>query len=529
MRRYLTLQNKLTVVIGILSLTTLLSKSYAVAQLAPNTTKTIVGEPAQQSTNITQRPRTPVFPGQQMRPEAIVPVGNQEKITDIVVRYVDSEGNLTSGKTNPDVITREFELQPGDTYDAQLAREGLQGVLDLTIVELARLTLEETTDNQVVMAIAIQESSPLSIGFGLTLPPPTALQGPVKPVPVPAVSDSASGFGGGAQVGWLNLGGDNQEFDLGVEAGTETFGLNLGYRNFFKHDRGIGVNFFNSRRIEPEFDEGEQEVNLPAGGDPWVTRLGGGVEYFQPLGRDFQGAIGLSYQRVSLRDGAFSERIEPLDELGNQLTVSDDGQDDLLTLNFATVLDKQNNPANPTRGFKFEFGSDQYLPVGEADILANRLSANYTQYLPVPLFGFGQGDRTLVLNLQGGTILGDAIPYDAFILGGSSSVRGYDTSEISTSRSFVQASVEYRYPIFDFNAFRNVFDVGGTLFFDYANDLGSADDVIGQPAVVRERPGEGFGYGLGLRTLTPIGAVRTEFALNDEGDAEFIFTIGDRF
>ena len=76
---------------------------------------------------------------------------------------------------------------------------------------------------------------------------------------------------------------------------------------------------------------------------------------------------------------------------------------------------------------------------------------------------------------------------------------------------------------------RNEFNVGGTLFFDYANDLGSADAVIGQPAVARERPGDGFGYGLGLRTLTPVGAVRTEFALNDQGDAEFIFTIGDRF
>ncbi|MEM7591931.1 MAG: BamA/TamA family outer membrane protein [Cyanobacteria bacterium P01_A01_bin.83] len=530
LRRYLTLQNKLTVVIGILSLTTLLSKSYAVAQSKPNTTKTVVGESTQQSTtNITQRPPTPVFSGQQVGPDAVVPVGNQEKITDIVVRYVDSDGNLTSGKTNPNVITREFDLSPGDIYDAQLAREGLQGVLDLTIVDLASLTLEETTDNQAVMAIAIQESSGLSIGFGLTLPPPTALQGPIKPVPVSAISDSADGFGAGAQVRWLNLRGDNQKFDLGVEAGVETFGLNLGYRNFFKHDRGIGVNFFNSRNIESEFDDGDQEVNLPDGGDPWVTRLGGGIEYFRPLGRDFQGAIGLSYQRVSLRDGAFSDGIEPLDELGNQLTVSDDGQDDLLTLNFAAVLDKQNNPENPTRGFKLEFGSDQYLPVGEADILANRLAANYTQYLPVPLFGFGKGDRTLVLNLQGGTILGDAIPYDAFVLGGSSSVRGYDPSELGTSRSFVQASVEYRYPIFDFNAFRKEFDVGGTLFFDYANDLGSDDDVIGQPAVVRERPGDGFGYGLGLRTLTPIGAVRTEFALSDEGDTEFIFTIGDRF
>lgn len=475
-----------------------------------------------------RRSRTPVFSGQKVREEAIVPTGNREIITDIVVRYVDDEGNLTAGKTNPEVITREFSLQPGDRYNAKSAKEGLQGVLDLTIIDRASFTLEPVAEDRARAIVAVRESSRLSIGFGLTLPPPTALQGPVRPNTVNAVSNSATGIGGGVQVGLLNLGGSNQEIDLGIEGGAQNFGLNLGYRKFLRHDRGIGVNFFASRGVEPEFDESDRDIDLPDDDDPWVHRLGGGVEYFQSIGRNFQSAIGVSYQRVTVKDGAFSDDIEPRDELGNRLMVNDDG-DDLLTLNFAAVLDRQNNPRNPTGGYKLEFGSDQYFPIGEADILANRLAANYTHYLPFPLFGFTKGERTLVLNVQGGTILGDAIPYDAFILGGSSSVRGYDTSEVSTSRSFIQATAEYRYPIANLNLFNNDLDVGGTLFIDYANDLGSADAVIGQPAVVRDRPGDGLGYGLGVRTLTPIGAVRTEFALNDEGDTKFIFTIGDRF
>lgn len=513
----------------LLSLTTIFTVTNVAAQEQPSTGNSQDLKPNQPTESQTPRSRAPVFSGQQMRSDAIVPVGNQEEITKIVVRFIDGEGNRIKGKTDPDVITREFALEPGDTYNSQLAKEGLQGVLNLTIIDRASLSLEKTTDNQAVMAIAVEETGRLSIGFGLTLPSPTALQGPVKPTTVNSLSNNASGFGNGVQLGFLNLGGDNQEIDLGIEAGTQKIGLNLGYRKFLKHNQGIGVNFFNQRAIEPEFDEGEQEVNLPSNGDPWVTRLGGGIEYFQPLAKNFQGAIGLSYQRVSVRDGAFSDRIEAQDELGNQLTVSDSGQDDVLTLNFAAVLDKQNNIVNPTRGYKLEFSSDQFLPIGEANIVANRLAANYTQYLPVPLFGFTKGAKTLVLNLQGGTILGDAIPYDSFILGGASSVRGYDLSEISTARSFIQATAEYRYPILAFNAFKNVINVGGTLFIDYATDLGTADAVIGQPAVARDRPGDGFGYGLGLRTLTPIGAVRTEFALNDEGGTEFIFTVGDRF
>ncbi|MBE9048396.1 BamA/TamA family outer membrane protein [Pleurocapsales cyanobacterium LEGE 10410] len=476
---------------------------------------------------VDRRRRSPI-PLEQIDRET-VPVGNREVITDIVVRFVDENGNLTKGKTNPEVITREFDLQPGDAYDAELGKEGLQRVVDLTIIDRASLSLEPVTDNQAVLAIAVRESSNFFYGFGLTLPPPTALQGPVRPNTVNALSNSATGIAGGVRVGLRNLGGNNQQVSLGVEGGVEKFGFDLGYRRFLRHDRGIGVNLFNRRGVEPEFDEGERDLDLENNNDPWVHRLGGGIEYFQSIGEDFQGVIGVSYQRVSVRDGAFSDDLAARDELGNRLVVSDGGQDDLLTLNFAAFLDRRNDSENPTNGYQLKFGSDQYFSVGEADVLANRLAANYTHYLPFPLFGFSEGAKTLVFNVQGGTILGDAIPYDAFILGGSSSVRGYDTGEISTGRSFIQATAEYRYPIFGFNAFNQNIDVGGTLFIDYATDLGSADAVIGQPAVVRDQPGDGFGYGFGLRTLTPIGAVRTEFALNDEGDTKFVFTVGDRF
>ena len=478
----------------------------------------------------TQPNKEPALSGRSVSKKAVVPEGEREILTDIVVRFVDENGNLTPGKTKSNIITQEFELQAGDIYNADLAREGLKGVLDLTIVNRASLYLEKAGDsNQAVMAIAVQENSNFSVGFTLTLPPPTALQGSVRPVTVPALSDSANGFTSGVQVSLLNLGGNNQEVSLGVEGGVQAFGFNLGYRKYLRSDRGFGVNLYNRRGVESEYEDGDPDVDLDNGSDPWVHRFGGGIEYFAPLGKDWQSAVGISYQRASVRDGAFSSNIESRDALGNRLTKNDSGQDDLLTLNFSTVLDRQDNPSNPTRGYKFQFGSDQYLPIGETSVLANRLAANYTHYLPVPLFGFTKGAKTLVLNVQGGTILGDAVPYESFILGGSSSVRGYGASEVSTARSFVQGTIEYRYPIQTFTAFKNKIDLGGTLFIDYANDLGSSDAVIGQPATVRNRPGDGLGYGLGLRAITPIGAVRTEFALNDEGDTKFIFKIGDRF
>ncbi len=464
------------------------------------------------------------FLTERVNKELVVPVGHSETIADIQVRFVDPKGNLTKGKTQPEVITREFTLKLGDVYSSELAKEGLQGVRNLIIVDRVSLTLEPVAkSNQAVIIVTVKESSNLSVDFGLTLPPPTALQGVVKATTVKPLSDSASGIGAGISLGVLNLGRSNQKLSLGVEGGKQKFGFDLGYRNFLKHDTGYGINVFNRRGIEPELKESERDFA------PWVHRLGGGIEYFQPIAKDFNSAIGLSYQRVSIREGAFSSDIEPRDELGNSLTVSEDGQDDLLTLNFAAVLDRQDNPKNPTHGFKLRLGSDQYIPVGDASVFSNRLAANYTQYLPLPLFSFTEGARTLVLNFQGGTILGDVPPYEAFILGGSSSVRGYGASELGTSRSFIQTTAEYRYPIITVNAFKNNFDVGGTFFIDYANDLGSGDAVIGQPAVVRDKPGNGLGYGLGLRVITPVGVVRIEFGFSDRGNRKLIFKLGDRF
>ena len=459
-----------------------------------------------------------------------VPAGDRETITEIVVRFVDQDGKIVEGKTKPEIIRQELALQPGDVYRADLAQVGLERVLDLNMVEDASLSLEQIGDSkQVVMAIAVQEKGPLAIAFGLTLPPPTALQGVVKPTTVNALSDAANGFGASVQVGLRNLGGTNQEVSLGVEGGESAFGFNLGYRKFIRSDRGFGANFYNQRGVEAEFDDGDPNLNLDNNADPWVHRFGGGVEYFTPLAQDWQSAIGVSYQQVTIRDGAFTDNLEATDEAGNRLTVNDSGRDEFITLNFATVLDRADDPSFPTRGYKVLFGSDQYFSLGGRDILANRLAANYTQYFPVPLFGFTDGAKTLIFNLQGGTILGDALPYDSFILGGSSLVRGYDASEISTSRSFVQTSLEYRFPLYNLSAFNQDLPINGALFIDYASDLGSADAVIGQPAVVRNRPGDGFGYGLGIQTRSPVGLIRTEFALNDQGDSEFIFSVGDRF
>jgi outer membrane protein insertion porin family len=459
-----------------------------------------------------------------------VPIPQATKIIDTIqVKFIDRQNQPVEGNTKPEIITREFQFQPGDAYNPKVAADGIKGVRSLAIVKRATLSLETIPhSNRSRVIVTVEEKNNFFVGFASTLPAPTALQGPSRPVTVIPLSNDGNSTSIGARFGWRNLDGNNREIAFGAQGGEDNLGLDIGYRHWLRHDTGYGFNFFSRQGIEPEFDKGDTEVDLPQGADPKIARLGGGGEFFFPITQNFTGAAGVSYQLISARDGIFSPRLQPRDELGNRLTIDDDGQDTLLTLNFAGVLDKRDRSIDPTQGYRLLVGSDLSLPIGDGNIFYNRFSGQYVRYIPLDLFGFTEGDRTLVLGFQGGTIIGDLPPYEAFSLGGSKTIRGFGGGELGTGRSFVVTTAEYRFPIVAVRAFKQEFPIKGTLFIDYGSDLGSGDTVTGIPAISRDKPGDGIGYGFGFRSLTPIGVARIEFAWTNQDENAIYLTIGDR-
>jgi outer membrane protein insertion porin family len=142
---------------------------------------------------------------------------------------------------------------------------------------------------------------------------------------------------------------------------------------------------------------------------------------------------------------------------------------------------------------------------------------SYSQYVPVSFTNFTKGPQTLAFNIQAGTVLGDLPPYEAFSLGGSNSVRGYEEGALGAGRTFVQASVEYRFPVFSV--------VSGAVFFDVGSDLGSTT----RAAEVLNKDGTGYGYGLGVRVQSPLGPIRVDYGFTEDGDSRINFGIGERF
>ena len=71
--------------------------------------------------------------------------------------------------------------------------------------------------------------------------------------------------------------------------------------------------------------------------------------------------------------------------------------------------------------------------------------------------------------------------------------------------------------------------VAGVVFADFGTDFNSGDSIVGEPGPVRDKPGTGFGYGIGVRVKSPLGLIRGDLGINDQGDIRFEITTGHRF
>ncbi len=441
------------------------------------------------------------------------------QIESVDVRFLSKEGEATDatgqpigGNTRRYVITREVQLKPGDIFNRTKAERDLRRVFGLGIFEDVRLALEPgTTDPRkarVIVNVIEKNTGSLAAGAGLS---------------------SATGLFGTVSYQQQNLNGRNQKLGAEVQIVERQTLFDLSFTDPWiagdPYRTSFTANVFRRRSISVIFDGGEREVRLANDDRPRIVRTGGGINFTRPLSRDtfadseWIASLGLQYQRVSITDR--KGRRESKDELGNQLSFSNSGSDDLTTIQAGAVRDRRNDPLRPTSGSLLRFGMEQSIPIGSGSILLNRLRASYSFYLPVKYTNFTAGPQTLAFSLKAGTVFGDLPPYEAFALGGANSVRGYNEGDMGAGRSFLEGSVEYRFPIISF--------IGGALFLDAGTDFGTGKDVPGDPAGVRRKPGSGYGYGLGVRIQSPLGPIRIDYGINDSGDNQIHFGIGERF
>jgi outer membrane protein insertion porin family len=205
----------------------------------------------------------------------------------------------------------------------------------------------------------------------------------------------------------------------------------------------------------------------------------------------------------------------------------------LISFIASTSRNNLNNAVNPTSGNRLSVGTEQFVSMGENSPFFNRMRASYSFFIPAKFINFTKSCRSsnstsedcpqaIGFQLKAGTILGDLPPYEAFCMGGTSSVRGWASCDLAVSKSFVEGTIEYRFPVWRM--------ISGTFFVDAGSDLGSQKDVPGKPGKLLKKSGSGYSLGGGVGVKTPIGPLRLDIASKElSGDWRYTLGVGWKF
>lgn len=430
--------------------------------------------------------------------------GIQFRFTDEQGRPTNDKGEPIRGRTRESFLRNQIQLKSGQIFKETAARQDLQRILQTGLFSNGRISLEgDARRTAVVYNLTEARSRALNVSGG--------------------INDDLGVFGSFSYSD-NNFNGVGQQLGANVSVGTRDSQFDgrfaSPYRETEPDKLGYSVSGFRRRGISRVFDDPTSRL----ANDDRVRegRFGGTVAVNRPIAEGWNGTLGVSYTRISLRDDAGN--VVQRDRNGAPLSFSGTGIDDLTTVNFTAVRDQRNNSVEPSSGSILSLTTEQSIPIGRGNILSNRLQANYSQYIPVNFFNLEKTQNqpeVLAFNVQAGTTIGDLPPYNAVSLGGTNSVRGYEVSKLGIGRSFVLASAEYRFPIYSI--------IGGAVFADFGSDLGSANSVLGAPGEVRGLPGTGFGVGVGIRLKSPLGTIRAGYGINNQGEGRIQFGFGEKF
>ncbi|MEH2261809.1 BamA/TamA family outer membrane protein [Nostoc sp.] len=427
---------------------------------------------------------------------------SQKVVKDIQIRFTNEKGLPIRGRTQKDFIIGLLKLKPGQIFREDLLQADLQRLRRLESFNQVNVyPKEDALGVNILYAIKERSFPSLILGGGN--------------------NDDVGLYG---RVGYKdeNVSGLNDRIDTILQFSTKDVQFDGQFTSRYRSEEpnrlGYSIRGFRTRNTSGTFND---DIRLADGSKVREGRFGGSVALLRSFD-EWDTSVALNYTRISLRDGDYN--VVQVDRLGSPLSVSGTGIDDLFTVSFAVSRDQRDRRDNPTQGSILTFSTEQAIPIGLGNISSNRLRGDYIQYFPVSWIGNGRptdNPEMLAINLQIGTTIGNFPPADAFNIGGIDSVRGYGYGKVASGRSYGLASVEYRFPIFQ--------SIGGVVFTDFGSDFGSSDSVLGEPGVLRGKPGSGFGYGLGLRVNSTFGLIRGDLGISDQGEVRFEVTTGQRF
>ena len=476
-------------------------------------------------------------------------------ISDIKLRFPDSDGESIidgkprKGKTKEWVIKRELKSQPGTIFNRKILEADIGRLYATSLFDDVKVSLgpDNANPGQIIIFLDLSEQRTGSLTGGLGYSNTSGIFASVG-------LQETNAFGRAWSTS-LNL-------NFGEYSTTYNFSLSDPWIKGDKHKTSFRTNVFLSRDYPQEFrSEGNGKIYAvddtnTTSSDSFssiiLEKTGGGFSFSRPLngGDPFKVAkwrvlAGMNFKRVRMIDSSGNRKpygdMTPTSGNINEIicigyTLSDGSCPDentLVSFIANTSRNNLNDSVDPTAGNKFTLGSEQFIPLGENSPTFNRMSASYAFFIPTRLINLTKGCRSkdpskddcsqaIGFQLKGGTIIGELPPYEAFCMGGTSSVRGWSSCDLAVSKTFVEGTAEYRFPVWRM--------ISGALFADAGSDLGSQEDVPGKPGKLLKKSGSGFSLGGGIGVKTPIGPLRLDVASKDlSGDWRYTLGVGWKF
>ncbi|MEB3317186.1 MAG: BamA/TamA family outer membrane protein [Cyanobacteriota bacterium] len=498
----------------------------------------------------------------------------------------NDKGQAIAGKTKLWVITREISLKPGEIFNRRNLEDDIKRLYGTGLFSDVKVTLRPDGGDpgRITIVLGIVEQATGSLSGGLGYSQSQGVFGQVQVQDSNflgrawdvATSFTYGQFGGLADVTFTDpwIKGDPFRTALRVKGfisrdvpqifQSQDSG-NIYTASDFYNAPGTKVAYNINNNTNPEgkvFGNVQQAQNEAPdyswydfdGNSVVIQRVGGNIQVVRPLngGNPFKRApwnvvVGLSAQQVrpinfsgasmpyGVSTNSFNDAYAAQANESGIICISYNCADtnQLLGVRLAATMNTLNDPRNPTKGNFLSIGTEQFISVGPDSPTFNRLRAGFTHYIPVNWLKFYKGCRTkngetrdckqaLAFQFTAGANIGNLPPYEAFCIGGGNSVRGFYDCDLGVGRSFGEATIEYRFPLFSI--------VSGELFVDGGSAFGSQNNVPGNPGGLLNKPGQGFSVGTGLIVTTPVGPLRLEVASRDlSGDWRFNLGVGWKF
>jgi outer membrane protein insertion porin family len=408
------------------------------------------------------------------------------------VERINITGNTRSQEK---ILRRELPLVEGDLFTTPKLAQARQRLVNLGYFEQVRATTSPgSTRDKIIVNIDVTErpTGVFSLGAGFS---------------------SADGFVGTLDLSQNNFLGRGWQLSLRIRAGADTQQGTLGFTEPWLFDTPIAAGFdiFNNRRVFSEATQYTQDS------------LGGDIRFSGPVG-DF--SRWNAVYRVS-RD----EITDIPDDAGAAL-LSQEGVTLTSAIGASLTMDTRDSPFQATRGGQASIGFD-FAGVGFG-VQWVRFLGSMSHFYPLP-WGWPLGNHIIAGRALAGYSLGwgnEPVPLiERFFLGGSTSLRMYETREVSPQdpQGFLiggniqlLGNLEYLIPL--------PFGLRMSLWFDMGNVYGP-DIAGGTPFNPTKLL---YGIGAGMSWASPFGPLRVDYGIKlnpRPGDSlgAFNFSVGAPF